>query len=104
RPTSCAGGPASWGCGPCVKMAFARSCPARRRRRKSFPSRWATRDNPQGDTRTMAIQMDDLLQVVVDEGASDLHIRVGVPPVIRLHGALVPMDLPVLVPEDTEAM
>src|SRR2546425_4458409 len=52
----------------------------------------------------MAIQMDDLLQVVVDEGASDLHIRVGVPPVIRLHGSLVPMDLPVLVPEDTEAL
>jgi twitching motility protein PilT len=50
----------------------------------------------------MSIQMDDLLQVVVDEGASDLHIRVGVPPVIRLHGSLVPMDLPILVAEDTE--
>jgi twitching motility protein PilT len=44
------------------------------------------------------------LQVVVDEGASDLHIRVGVPPVIRLHGALVPMDLPLLGPEDTESL
>jgi len=52
----------------------------------------------------MAIQMDDLLQVVVDEGASDLHIRVGVPPVIRLHGAMLPMDLPVLTPEDTEGL
>jgi len=52
----------------------------------------------------MAVHMDDLLQVVVDEGASDLHIRVGVPPVIRLHGALVPMDLPVLTPEDTEGL
>jgi twitching motility protein PilT len=50
----------------------------------------------------MSIQMDDLLQVVVDEGASDLHIRVGVPPVIRLHGSMLPMDLPVLTPEDTE--
>jgi len=50
----------------------------------------------------MSIQMDDLLQVVVDEGASDLHIRVGVPPVIRLHGSLIPMDLPLLTPEDTE--
>jgi twitching motility protein PilT len=48
--------------------------------------------------------MDDLLQVVVDEGASDLHIRVGVPPVIRLHGALVSMDLPVLNPDDTEGL
>jgi twitching motility protein PilT len=50
----------------------------------------------------MSVQMEDLLQVVVDEGASDLHIRVGVPPVIRLHGRLVHMDLPSLVPEDTE--
>jgi twitching motility protein PilT len=46
--------------------------------------------------------MEDLLQVVVDEGASDLHIRVGVPPVIRLHGKLVHMDLPSLGPEETE--
>jgi twitching motility protein PilT len=52
----------------------------------------------------MSIAMDDLLQVVVDEGASDLHIRVGVPPVIRLHGSMVPMDLPVLTPDDTENM
>ena len=46
--------------------------------------------------------MEDLLQVMVDEGGSDLHIRVNVPPVIRLHGKLVHMDLPVLQPEDTE--
>ena len=52
----------------------------------------------------MSLQMDDLLQVVVDEGASDLHLRVGVPPVIRLHGSLVPMDLAPLGPEDTEAL
>ncbi len=50
----------------------------------------------------MAAQMEDLLQVMVDEGGSDLHIRVGVPPIIRLHGKLVHMDLPVLQPEDTE--
>ena len=29
--------------------------------------------------------MSDLLQLVVSEGASDLHIRVEVPPVIRVH-------------------
>ena len=52
----------------------------------------------------MAVAMDDLLQIMVDEGGSDLHIRVGVPPVIRLNGALVPLDLPVLTPEDTEAL
>ncbi len=52
----------------------------------------------------MSAQMEDLLQVMVDEGGSDLHIRVGVPPVIRLHGKLVHMDLPVMQPEDTENM
>jgi twitching motility protein PilT len=50
----------------------------------------------------MAAQMEDLLQVMVDEGGSDLHIRVGVPPVIRLHGKLVHMDLPTLQPQDSE--
>jgi len=48
--------------------------------------------------------MDDLLAVVVEEGGSDLHLHVGVPPVIRLHGRLEVLDLPVLKPEDTEAL
>ncbi len=52
----------------------------------------------------MSVQMSDLLQLVVDEGASDLHIRVGVPPTVRLHGSLVPLDMPSLRPEDTEAL
>jgi twitching motility protein PilT len=52
----------------------------------------------------MAVAMDSLLQIMVDEGGSDLHLRVGVPPIIRLHGALLPLDLPVLTPEDTEAL
>ena len=34
----------------------------------------------------MAIEMTDLLQLVVDEGVSDLHIEVGAPPLVRLHG------------------
>jgi twitching motility protein PilT len=52
----------------------------------------------------MAVNMDDLLQVMVDEGGSDLHIRVGVPPTIRLHGSLVALDVPVLKGEDTEGL
>jgi len=50
----------------------------------------------------MSVGMSELLQVVVDEGASDLHIEVGAPPTIRLHGGMTPLDLPVLTPEDTE--
>jgi twitching motility protein PilT len=52
----------------------------------------------------MSYAMSDLLQLVVSEGASDLHLRVGVPPVIRLHGILHRVEGPVLQPEDTEEL
>jgi len=48
--------------------------------------------------------MSDLLQLVVSEGASDLHIRVGTAPVIRLHGILHRVDGPPLKLEDTEEL
>jgi len=40
----------------------------------------------------------------VAEGASDLHVRVGVPPVIRLHGILHRVEGPPLRSEDTEEL
>src|SRR5438046_5445754 len=49
----------------------------------------------------MSYSMSDLLQLVVAEGSSDLHLRVGVPPVIRLHGILHRVEGPPLRPEDT---
>ncbi|WCJ60554.1 type IV pilus twitching motility protein PilT [Fontisphaera persica] len=52
----------------------------------------------------MSYQMSDLLQLVVSEGASDLHIRVGVPPVIRLHGILHRVEGPPCTNEDTEEL
>src|SRR5215510_6034324 len=52
----------------------------------------------------MSYSMSDLLQLVVAEGASDLHLRVGVPPVIRLHGVLHRVDGPPLKQEDTEEL
>lgn len=52
----------------------------------------------------MSYSMSDLLQLVVQEGAADLHIRVGVPPVIRLHGILHKVEGPPLRPEDTEEL
>ncbi len=48
--------------------------------------------------------MSDLLQLMVSEGAADLHIRVGIPPVIRLHGILHRVEGPLLRPEDTEEL
>src|SRR5216117_2127026 len=52
----------------------------------------------------MSYSMSDLLQLVVSEGAADLHLRVNVPPVIRLHGILHRVDGPHLQPEDTEEL
>src|SRR6201996_1063346 len=52
----------------------------------------------------MSYSMSDLLQLVVSEGSSDLHIRVGVPPVIRVHGILHRVEGPVLKPEDAEEL
>jgi twitching motility protein PilT len=48
------------------------------------------------------IEMSELLQLVVDEGASDLHLAVGAPPVLRIHGRMQPIDAMSLKPEDTE--
>ena len=48
------------------------------------------------------IAMSDLLQLAVDEGASDLHLAVGLPPVLRINGSLNPLDTEKLGPDDTE--
>lgn len=50
------------------------------------------------------IEMSELLQLVVDEGASDLHVSVAAPPVLRIHGRLHPLDIEPLAPEDSERL
>src|SRR5437867_2969694 len=52
----------------------------------------------------MSYSMSDLLQLVVSEGASDLHIRVATPPTIRVHGILHRVEGPSLTAEDTEEL
>lgn len=48
--------------------------------------------------------IDKLLQTVVSQNASDLHISVGQPPVVRLHGRLRRLETKTLTPEDTVAL
>lgn len=48
-----------------------------------------------------SVTMHDLMQATIELGGSDLHVRAGVPPEIRIHGALEPLDIPALTPEDT---
>src|SRR5450759_4654623 len=46
--------------------------------------------------------IDELLQTIVEAGASDLHIKSGSPPVMRVDGELQSLDDPSCGPEDTK--
>ena len=48
--------------------------------------------------------MSDLLQLMVSEGSSDLHIRKGTPPAIRVHGTLHRVEGPPLSADDCEEL
>src|SRR5271170_7786515 len=50
------------------------------------------------------IQIDRLLDTTVRKGASDLHLAVGRPPVLRMHGRLRELQTKVLEPEDTVSL
>jgi twitching motility protein PilT len=42
------------------------------------------------------LQIDDLLRTAVARDASDIHIKAESPPLLRIYGELIPMDLPPL--------
>lgn len=48
--------------------------------------------------------IDDLLREVVERGASDLHICVGVPPILRIDGQLIPLNYEKFTPMHTQRM
>src|SRR6476659_2067281 len=50
------------------------------------------------------IQIDRLLETTVRRNASDLHLAVGKPPTLRLHGHLRELQTKTLEPEDTVAL
>ncbi|MDA7915753.1 type IV pilus twitching motility protein PilT [Verrucomicrobia bacterium] len=52
----------------------------------------------------MSYAMADLLQLMVDLGAADLHVRVGIPPALRVGGILERVEGPPCTPEDTEEL
>jgi twitching motility protein PilT len=49
-------------------------------------------------------QIDALLATVIEQEASDLHLRCGEPPTLRRHGVIERMDLPALTSDDITAM
>ncbi len=46
----------------------------------------------------------DLLKLMIEKGASDLHITTGSPPRLRIDGKLVSIDHPPLTPADTKTL
>ena len=50
----------------------------------------------------MAATLHELLKVMVDSNASDLHITTASPPMIRIDGKLVPIKHPPLTPPETK--
>ena len=52
----------------------------------------------------MSYEMNDLLELVVEQNASDLHCQVGQPPTLRIGGSMVPIEGPDLTPIDTEKL
>jgi twitching motility protein PilT len=45
-----------------------------------------------------------VLQAMVQQGASDLHLKVGRPPMLRINGELRPLELPQLTPLDLKSV
>ena len=46
------------------------------------------------------MELDRLLKVMTDKGASDLHLKPTRPPLLRISGKLMPIDLPPITPDD----
>ncbi len=52
----------------------------------------------------MAVSIQELLKITVERDASDLHITTHIPPQIRIHGRLIPIDHPPLTPSETKTL
>ncbi|MBY0356723.1 MAG: type IV pilus twitching motility protein PilT [Candidatus Obscuribacterales bacterium] len=52
----------------------------------------------------MAVEIQEILQLVVDKGASDLHLKVGLSPIIRTSGVLMPSEFEALSKDDLQRM
>ena len=50
------------------------------------------------------VLIDKLLSACVKQGASDIHITVGQPPVFRLHGRMRKLETKVLDADDTVSL
>ena len=52
----------------------------------------------------MSLSLSDLLKRMLEMNGSDLHITTNSPPQVRVHGHLVPLDLPQMTPAETKQL
>lgn len=52
----------------------------------------------------MPIEMEEILQLVIDRGASDLHLKPDQPPIVRVSGKLIRTQLSALHPDDVKRL
>ncbi len=52
----------------------------------------------------LKVSLHQLLRAMVDKGASDMHITVGTPPLLRIDGDIIPLKLPPLGPVETKQL
>jgi twitching motility protein PilT len=50
------------------------------------------------------LHIDRLLETVIKQGSSDLHLTVGIPPAVRLHGRIRHLETKTLTAEDTTSL
>ncbi len=50
------------------------------------------------------MDLDRLLKLMTDKGASDLHLKPTRPPLLRISGKLIPVDLPAITPDEMAEM
>src|SRR5690606_39334808 len=46
---------------------------------------------PPGGARRMSLELNEILKIALKGGASDIHLKSGLPPIFRVDGALVPL-------------
>src|SRR5437870_13839013 len=52
----------------------------------------------------MGLSLSDLLKRMLEMNGSGLHITTNSPPQVRVHGDLVPLDLPQMTPAETKQL
>jgi twitching motility protein PilT len=65
------------------------------------------REDSSADAESLSIEdvhIDDLLRMTVEKGASDLHLSVGLPPMVRVDGRLYPLPFAPLNPRDIQRL